>query len=118
VLGLTRCRIDQHGLGPLFHPVEPFAFAGLWDTWRDDKQKLVTCCLITTAANELVGEVHDRMPVILARENYAEWLDPETPVKRLVALLKPYPADQMQMTVANPVVNSPKIDGPECLEAA
>ena len=97
---------------------EPFAFAGLWDTWRDETQKLVTCCLITTAANELVGEVHDRMPVILARASYAEWLDPQTPVERLAALLKPYPADEVRMTAANPAVNSPKNDGPECFEAA
>ncbi len=43
---------------------EPFAFAGLWDSWRGAKQSLVTCCLITAPANELVGAVHDRMPVI------------------------------------------------------
>ncbi len=97
---------------------EPFALAGLWDTWRDETQKLTTCCLITTGANELVSAVHDRMPVILDRESYAEWLDPETPEERLVALLKPYPADAMQVTAANPVVNSPKNDGPERLEAA
>ena len=58
------------------------------------------------------------MPVILPRESYAEWLDPETPVERLVEMRKPYPADEMQMTAANPAVNSPKNDGPECLEAA
>ena len=97
---------------------EPFAFAGLWDTWRDEKQKLVTCCLITTEANDLVSAVHDRMPVILSREHYVEWLDSETPEERLTALLKPYPADEMLMTAASTAVNSPKNDGPECLEAA
>jgi putative SOS response-associated peptidase YedK len=95
---------------------EPYAFAGLWDTWRGDGQKRVTCCLVTTTANELVGEVHDRMPVILPRASYAEWLDPETPEGRLVELLCPYPADEMRAAWANPAVNSPKNDGPECLE--
>ena len=97
---------------------EPFAFAGLWDTQGDDKQKLVTCCLITTTANELVSQVHDRMPVILAPEHYATWLDPETPQKDLEALLKPYSTELMKVAAANPILNSPKHDGPECLEAA
>jgi putative SOS response-associated peptidase YedK len=97
---------------------EPFAFAGLWDVWQGDGQKLLTCCLITTAANELVAEVHDRMPVIVAPEHYDAWLDPETPEAELEALLKPYPADLMGVAAANPILNSPKHDGPECLEAA
>ena len=97
---------------------EPFALAGLWDVWKGGDEPLTTCCLITTAANELVSEVHDRMPVILPRACYAEWLDLETPEERLLELLRPYPAEEMQVTAANPVVNSPKNDGPECLEAA
>jgi putative SOS response-associated peptidase YedK len=97
---------------------EPFAFAGLWDLWIGEKQKLVTCCMITTAANELVRPVHDRMPVIVPPENYAEWLDPETPEARLLSLLKPYPADAMRVSEASAAVNSPKNDGPECLDAA
>lgn len=56
----------------------PFAFAGLWDLWVGDNQKLATCCLITITANDLVRPVHDRMPVIVPPESYGEWLDPET----------------------------------------
>jgi putative SOS response-associated peptidase YedK len=97
---------------------EPFAFAGLWDVWQADGQKLLTCCLITTTANALVAAVHDRMPVIVAPKGYGAWLDPETPEVELEALLKPYPADVMRVAAANPVLNSPKNDGPECLEAA
>ncbi len=55
---------------------------------------------------------------IIPRESYAEWLDPETPMERLVALLTPCPADEVRMTVARAAVNSPQNDGPECLEAA
>ena len=97
---------------------EPFAFAGLWDVWTGEKQKLVTCCLITTVANELEQPVHDRMPVILPPESYGEWLDPGTPEERLTALLKPYPPEAMQVTEVGTAVNSPRNDGPECLEAA
>jgi len=50
--------------------------------------------------------------------SYGEWLDPETPVERLTALLRSYPAEKMQVTEVGPAVNSPKNDGPECLEAA
>jgi putative SOS response-associated peptidase YedK len=95
-----------------------FAFAGLWDLWKGDGRPLLTCCLITTHANHLVSPVHDRMPVIVPRESYAEWLNPETPEPWLVCLLRPYPADGMTVTEVGPAVNSPKNDGPECLDAA
>jgi putative SOS response-associated peptidase YedK len=97
---------------------EPFGFAGLWDVWKGGDKPLLTCCLLTTTANELVAGVHDRMPVIVPPEDYARWLDPETPVDELEALLRPHPAERMQVTAANPVLNSPNYDGPECLEAA
>jgi putative SOS response-associated peptidase YedK len=96
----------------------PFGFAGLWDVWQGEKEQLITCCLLTTSANELVAEVHDRMPVIVPPEQYGAWLDPKTPLATLEAMLKPYPADAMRVAAANPILNSPKNDGPECLEAA
>ena len=55
---------------------EPFAFAGLWDSWRDPEGEIVrSCTIITTAANELLRPVHERMPVILPRELESFWLD-------------------------------------------
>ena len=96
----------------------PFAFAGLWDAWAGDGQTLTTCCLVTTAANDLVRPVHDRMPVIVRPADYAAWLAHGTPEKELLALLKPYPADEMAASVAGAAVNSPRNDGPECLGAA
>ena len=83
-----------------------------------EKQKLLTCCLVTTTPNELVQPVHDRMPVIVPPASYCEWLDPDTPVGRLTALLRPYSAEEMQVAEVGPAVNSPRNDGPECLEAA
>ncbi len=77
---------------------ELFAFAGLWDTW----QELQTCAILTTAPNEFVAPVHDRMPVILRREDVDEWLDADLrDVGRLEAMLQPYPAEAMTAAPAN-----------------
>jgi putative SOS response-associated peptidase YedK len=75
-----------------------FAFAGLWETWRSpDGSVIPSCTLITTQPNELMADIHDRMPVILRPEDYQRWLDPlERDTGELVELLKPYPAAEMQ----------------------
>ena len=90
---------------------EPFAFAGLWEIWGPDN--LETFTIITTEANDLVAQIHDRMPVILHEKDEGTWLDPELqdPVK-LKALLKPYPADSMEMYEVSTAVNSSKHDEP------
>ncbi|MCE9560874.1 MAG: SOS response-associated peptidase [Planctomycetes bacterium] len=93
-----------------------FAFASLWDVWADEDVKLVGACMVTTTPNELVQPFHERMPVILPRENYKEWLDLETPEKRLLSLLKPYPAELMRAKQVGPAVNSSKNEGPACIE--
>ena len=56
----------------------PFAFAGLWERWDKGEEPFESCALITTTPNEVVAPVHNRMPAILAPEDYARWLDPET----------------------------------------
>ena len=94
----------------------PFAFAGLWEVWTDGATKLITCCLITTDANDLVRPIHDRMPVILKPEDYTPWLDHSTPFETVKALLKPFPAEEMESITVSPHVNKPINDGPECLE--
>lgn len=99
----------------------PFAFAGLWERWSPggDDAALDTCTLITTDANDLTRSIHDRMPVILAPNDYALWLDPRLDDKpRLTALLRPYDSEAM---IADPVstrVNNPKHDDPACIELA
>jgi putative SOS response-associated peptidase YedK len=97
---------------------EPFAFAGLWASWRDPQADawLDSCTIITTAANRLVAPVHDRMPVILPRAAEAAWLDPELDPAAVDALLVPYPAEQMHAAEASLLVNSVKNDGPELLD--
>ena len=77
----------------------PFGFAGLYETWTSpDNQTIKTCTIITTDANELVGPIHDRMPVIVPRDKEARWIDPgmQDP-KGLASVLKPYPAEEMKV---------------------
>lgn len=96
---------------------EPFAFAGLWDSWKSpDGELLRTCTIITTDANELVAPVHNRMPVILPTQAYNEWLDPTLGDEQvLLPLLKPYNAQDMLVRSVSRLVNDPKKEGPELL---
>lgn len=97
---------------------ELFAFAGLFDTWTaPDGQKLHTCTIITTRPNEVVADIHDRMPVILRREDESIWLDREKyDADLLQSLLVPYDAYQMRAYPVSTIVGSPKNDIPECIE--
>jgi putative SOS response-associated peptidase YedK len=97
---------------------EPFAFAGLFDTWtRSDGQKISTCTIITTAPNEVVADIHNRMPVILRSEDESLWLDREKyDAELLQSLLVPYDADQMRAYPVPAIVGNPGNDTPECIE--
>lgn len=100
----------------------PFAMAGLWETWSDaNGNELDSCVILTTSANEMIAPIHERMPVILAKEDYATWLDPnlDTPeaMEKIIPLLQPFPAEQM---IAQPVstrVNNARNDDRGCMEA-
>lgn len=77
----------------------------------------VPCTIITTGPNELVAPIHDRMPLLLPQEAEDLWLDQETTdIATLRSLLMAYPAEEMQACQVSAVVNSPKNDGPECVE--
>jgi len=94
----------------------PFAFAGLWSVWHaGEPEELRTCTIITTAANERIAQIHDRMPVILAPEHEATWLDHRTPVGELAQCLSGLPAWQTALRAVGPAVNDVRRDGPECL---
>lgn len=97
---------------------QPFLFAGLWDTWNSPKGELIhSCAIITITSNELMEPIHSRMPVILPRAFEQVWLSPNITESHLLReVLKPFPADQMTAYEVTPVVNSPKNDGPHCLE--
>lgn len=96
---------------------EPFAFAGLWDSWQGPEgQRIVSCTIITTSPNELMEPIHNRMPVILDRAAESDWLDPGVQdTARLREMLVPYPAGDMEAYRVSPQVNSPANNGPECV---
>ena len=96
----------------------PFAFAGLHEVWRPpDGPPLTSCTIVTTSPNELVARLHDRMPVILPRALFAEWLEPrELPRERLAELLRPCPPDGMEAFPVSRQVNNPKNDASACAE--
>lgn len=89
----------------------PFAFAGLWEPKSIADRDTFT--IITCPANETVAPIHDRMPLMLAPEDWAAWLG--TPEQRK-ALMKPYAADDMEIWRVGKAVGSPKNDGPELVE--
>src|SRR5215207_4274055 len=93
----------------------PFTRAGLWENWKEPAtgEWIRTFTIVTTGANSLVSQLHDRMPVIIAPENRDRWLDPQSAPDDL---LRPYPADQMTMWPVSSKVNSPKNEGRELIE--
>lgn len=100
-----------------------FAFAGLWESWRDrndpSAEPLHSCTILTTEANELVRSIHNRMPVILKPEDYDRWLDVEThDADALGSLLVPFDADRMVAVPVSTYVNNARHDDPRCLDAA
>jgi putative SOS response-associated peptidase YedK len=102
---------------------EPFAFAGLWATWRprgadrDAVEPLRTCTILTTAANAVVGPLHDRMPVILPPGAEAAWLDHGTAARELHALLTPLDPELTSARRVGSAVNDARHDEPDCLDA-
>jgi putative SOS response-associated peptidase YedK len=96
----------------------PFAFAGLWEIWQDGEE-IRSSTIITTDANDLMGEIHHRMPVILHPENYGVWLDPGFDEKEaLIDLLKPYPSNKMEAYAVSRRVNKPSNNEPSVVEPA
>ena len=94
-----------------------FAFAGLWEEWKDaEGRPLITFTIITTTPNDLVSPIHDRMPVILSNEDVETWLDPNvTEPERLLPLLDPYPQKTMEAYPVSTLVNSPRNDSPDLI---
>lgn len=94
------------------------AFAGLWERWRNPEgEELESCSIIVTNANELMQPIHDRMPVILAPDDWDAWLG--TAAKGgggLQGLLQPYPAESMEAWPVTNKVSNPRNDEPECIK--
>ena len=96
-----------------------FPIAGLWSTFiRIDGTKLHTCTIVTTEANDLVSQIHDRMPVILTEEARKSWLDPKiTDYRLLTPILKPFEPDLMFSYPVSPKVNKSTYDESDCIES-
>ena len=94
---------------------KPFAFAGLWELWKSpDDEKIRSCTIITCAANSMVGAVHDRMPVMLGREDGWEWLEPRSAVE-LAKYLRPFAGGDLHLHAVSRLVNRPEYDHPDCI---
>jgi putative SOS response-associated peptidase YedK len=100
-----------------FKTEEPFAFAGIWSTVHDAQGKAQhRFAIITTAANALVAEIHNHMPVILQERDEADWLNPKLPLENAQAMLIPFPADRMTAYEVSTKVNTPAHNTPAVIE--
>jgi putative SOS response-associated peptidase YedK len=85
---------------------KPFAFAAIWENWMTkDGSEIDTCAVVTTEANATMAAIHHRMPVILDENDFALWLDPRTPEKELIALMRPAPDDLLEAIPVSTAVN-------------
>jgi putative SOS response-associated peptidase YedK len=96
---------------------EPMAFAGIWAIWRDPAtaERLYSLAIVTGEPNELVATVHDRMPVILDADDWDAWLDEGARPPELRLLLRPFPAQELEMYPVSPAVNNVRSQGAELL---
>jgi len=95
---------------------EPYAFAGLWESWQPPEgDALTTFTILTTTPNELMTPIHDRMPVIVAPKNYERWLDTDSKSAPSSDLLQPYPAEEMEAWTVSDQVGNVRNNDPELL---
>jgi len=98
---------------------EPYGFAGIWERWKDPRigEWLETFSIITTDPNSLVAPLHNRMPVIIERKDYARWLASDGSAQPPIDLLRPFPAEQMIAWEVGPAVGNVRNDSAELLAA-
>lgn len=118
--GFYEWKKEADGKAPLYirlHRQPLFSFAGLWERWTSPTgEQISTCTIITTKPNELMRDIHQRMPVILNREQERIWLDRTADRNALEQCLRPYPAEEMEAYEVSRAVNSPRSDGRELIE--
>jgi putative SOS response-associated peptidase YedK len=97
---------------------EVFGIAGLWEVWHSpDGGEIRTCSILTTDANDFMQTIHNRMPVILHKEDYILWLSPEEePTPVLQELMKPYSGDELTAYAVSKMVNKPGNDTPDLIQ--
>jgi putative SOS response-associated peptidase YedK len=93
-----------------------FAFAGLWELWHSaDGGEIESCTILTTTPNELMAQIHNRMPVIVEPGDYDLWLEPGDDPEQGLHLLRPFPSHKMAAYPVSTLINSPRNDSPECI---
>lgn len=96
---------------------QPMLLAGLWESWQSPAGPLETCTICVTAANDFLGVLHDRMPIILPRHAIDHWLDPQVvDPEEVQPLLQPYPSADMQAWAVSKKVNSVRNNDPSLIE--
>ena len=119
--GFYEWRREGSGKVPVwFHlkKKEPFAFAGLWDVWRDVEGEILhSFTIITTVPNALLRRIHNRMPVIFDALQARQWLDPRLSTRDadIAAVLAPFPSELMESHDVSPLVNNPEFDSSDCI---
>lgn len=116
--GFYEWRTGERGKQPWYiHPTDGplLLFAGLWDRWDGPDEHVDSCTILTTAANALMAQLHDRMPVILDAEGQIAWLDPDADSSDLRALLVPAPDERLAAHPVGRQINNPRHEGPDCI---
>ncbi len=126
-----RCLVVTDGfyewkkLDPAGKKKQPYAIAmadgqmvmgGLWEKWKDPKSgdEVLSCTVLTCTPNNVMAELHDRIPVILAKEDWAKWLGEEPAAEEeLLALLQPCPDDALKIWPVDKAVGNVKNNGPQ-----
>ena len=119
--GFYEWKRENGGKQPYYFRMQdgrPFAFAGLWESWEKGDGTLRTCAILTTRANSVLEDIHDRMPVILPHDAYDAWLDPDADREELGELMIPYPNDDLETYPVSRFVNSPRNNDERCIEPA
>lgn len=122
--GFYEWRRDGKSKQPFYFQLDhetPFAFAAIWDEWRDFKAdvgspSIMSCAIITTRPNEILATIHDRMPVILPVEAYDIWLNEDSRPEELKEWLVPFPAEEMKSFPVSQRVNHAKVEDAELVE--
>lgn len=93
-----------------------FGMAGLWENWQsDDGSEIKSCTILTTEPNELMADVHNRMPVILDPADFDTWMDSQASLPAVHSLMTQYPAEKMTYYPVSTYVNSVRNEGPQCI---
>jgi len=118
--GFYEWRKTESGKQPYYiyrHDGAPMWFAGVCDTWRGEGERLTSCAIITTSANEVVKPLHDRMPVILTEEAWAAWLDRSNDdTASLERMLRPCDESMITLRPVSKKVNNTRNDEPDLIE--